>query len=36
MPFKMTQNKIWLSSPHMEGTQQKYVQKAFDANFFKI
>jgi len=32
----MTQNKIWLSSPHMGGTEQKYIQEAFDANFFKI
>jgi hypothetical protein len=32
----MTQNKIWLSSPHMGGTEQKYIQKAFDAIFFKI
>jgi dTDP-4-amino-4,6-dideoxygalactose transaminase len=27
------QNKIWLSSPHMGGTEQKYVQEAFDANW---
>jgi hypothetical protein len=32
--YKMTQNKIWLSSPHMGGTEQKYIQKAFDAIFF--
>jgi len=25
--------KIWLSSPHMGGTEQKYVQEAFDANW---
>lgn len=29
----MTQNKIWLSSPHMGGTEQKYIQEAFDANW---
>lgn len=31
----MTQNnsKIWLSSPHMGGTEQKYVQQAFDSNW---
>jgi dTDP-4-amino-4,6-dideoxygalactose transaminase len=29
----MTQSKIWLSSPHMGGTEQKYVQEAFDANW---
>lgn len=26
-------NKIWLSSPHMGGTERKYVQEAFDANW---
>lgn len=25
--------KIWLSSPHMGGAEQKYVQEAFDANW---
>ncbi len=25
--------KIWLSSPHMGGTEQKYVQEAFDSNW---
>ena len=25
--------KIWLSSPHMGGTEQKYIQEAFDANW---
>lgn len=25
--------KIWLSSPHMGGNEQKYVQEAFDANW---
>jgi dTDP-4-amino-4,6-dideoxygalactose transaminase len=27
------QNKIWLSSPHMGGTELKYVHEAFDANW---
>lgn len=26
-------SKIWLSSPHMGGTEQKYVQEAFDSNW---
>lgn len=26
-------SKIWLSSPHMGGTEQKYVQEAFEANW---
>lgn len=26
-------DKIWLSSPHMGGTETKYVQEAFDANW---
>lgn len=26
-------NKIWLSSPHMGGTEQKYIQEAFDENW---
>ncbi|MDG4949860.1 aminotransferase class I/II-fold pyridoxal phosphate-dependent enzyme [Weeksellaceae bacterium KMM 9724] len=26
-------SKIWLSSPHMGGTEQKYVQNAFDENW---
>lgn len=26
-------NKIWLSSPHMGGTEQKYVKEAFDTNW---
>ncbi len=26
-------NKIWLSSPHMGGAEQKYVQEAFDTNW---
>ncbi|HBK83905.1 MAG TPA: pyridoxal phosphate-dependent aminotransferase, partial [Flavobacterium sp.] len=29
----MIPEKIWLSSPHMGGTEQKYVQEAFDANW---
>ena len=27
------ESKIWLSSPHMGGTEQKYVQEAFDTNW---
>ena len=26
-------SKIWLSSPHMGGTEQKYIQDAFDSNW---
>jgi dTDP-4-amino-4,6-dideoxygalactose transaminase len=29
----MPQEKIWLSSPHMGGTEQKYVNEAFDTNW---
>ena len=29
----MQKDKIWLSSPHMGGTEQKYVQEAFDSNW---
>lgn len=29
----MDNPKIWLSSPHMGGTEQKYVQSAFDTNW---
>jgi len=29
----MNDSKIWLSSPHMGGTEQKYVQDAFDTNW---
>ncbi len=29
----MSNSKIWLSSPHMGGTEQKYIQEAFDANW---
>ena len=29
----MNESKIWLSSPHMGGTEQKYIQEAFDANW---
>ncbi len=29
----MEQSKIWLSSPHMGGTEQKFVKEAFDANW---
>jgi dTDP-4-amino-4,6-dideoxygalactose transaminase len=29
----MNNNKIWLSSPHMGGNEQKFVQEAFDTNW---
>lgn len=29
----MSNSKIWLSSPHMGGTEQKYIQEAFDTNW---
>lgn len=29
----MNNSKIWLSSPHMGGSEQKYVQDAFDTNW---
>lgn len=29
----MIKTKIWLSSPHMGGSEQKYVQEAFDTNW---
>ncbi|NJB70284.1 dTDP-4-amino-4,6-dideoxygalactose transaminase [Saonia flava] len=29
----MTKTKIWLSSPHMGGTEQQYVKEAFDTNW---
>lgn len=29
----MNKSKIWLSSPHMGGTEQNYVKEAFDANW---
>ncbi len=29
----MNKNKIWLSSPHMGGTEEKYVKEAFDTNW---
>lgn len=29
----MNNTKIWLSSPHMGGTEQHYIQEAFDANW---
>ena len=29
----MNNTKIWLSSPHMGGTEQNYIQDAFDANW---
>jgi dTDP-4-amino-4,6-dideoxygalactose transaminase len=31
--MKLNNSKIWLSSPHMGGTEQKYIQEAFDANW---
>lgn len=33
MPTTEIQNKIWLSSPHMGGTELNYVQDAFDTNW---
>ena len=29
----MNNQKIWLSSPHMGGTEQNYIKEAFDANW---
>lgn len=29
----MTKSKIWLSSPHMGGNEQKYINEAFDTNW---
>jgi dTDP-4-amino-4,6-dideoxygalactose transaminase len=29
----MSKNKIWLSSPHMGGTEQEYIKEAFDSNW---
>lgn len=29
----MIKNKIWLSPPHMGGSEQKYIQEAFDTNW---
>lgn len=29
----MNKNKIWLSSPHIGGSEQKYIQEAFDTNW---
>jgi dTDP-4-amino-4,6-dideoxygalactose transaminase len=29
----MNNTKIWLSSPHMGGTEQQYIQEAFDTNW---
>ena len=29
----MAESKIWLSSPHMGGSEQKFVQEAFDTNW---
>ncbi|MBY0245781.1 MAG: DegT/DnrJ/EryC1/StrS family aminotransferase [Sphingobacteriaceae bacterium] len=33
MEFINSEKKIWLSSPHMGGGEQKYIQEAFDANW---
>lgn len=30
---RMSNSKIWLSSPHMGGTEQKYIQEAFKTNW---
>jgi dTDP-4-amino-4,6-dideoxygalactose transaminase len=30
---KLIKSKIWLSSPHMGGKEQKYIQEAFDTNW---
>ena len=29
----MVENKIWISTPHMDGNEQKYIQEAFDSNW---
>ncbi|WP_413999273.1 DegT/DnrJ/EryC1/StrS family aminotransferase [Flavobacterium sp. W1B] len=29
----MARNKIWLSAPHMGGSEQEYIQEAFDTNW---
>jgi dTDP-4-amino-4,6-dideoxygalactose transaminase len=29
----MAENKIWLSTPHIGGNEQKYIQEAFDSNW---
>ena len=29
----MNESKIWLSSPHLGGSEQKFVQDAFDSNW---
>ena len=31
--MKLNNSKIWLSSPHMGGTERNYVQEAFDTNW---
>ena len=31
--LKMTESKIWLSSPHMGGTELQYINEAFDTNW---
>jgi len=30
--YKRMKEKIWLSSPHLTGEEQKYVKEAFDDN----
>ena len=29
----MSETKIWLSSPHIEGKEQEYINLAFDTNW---
>lgn len=31
--YKKDEGKIWLSSPHMSGEEQKYIQEAFESNW---
>ena len=31
--YNMNKSKIWLSSPHMGGSEQKFVEEAFDTNW---
>ena len=33
MEFKAFENKVWLSSPTMQGEEMKWVQKAYDTNW---
>jgi len=32
-PLKMNKNRIWLSSPHMGGSEEKYINEAFELNW---